>query len=147
LIVGPAGLAIIKEYEKCSLTAYKKTINGKPDVWTIGYGHTTGVVEGAVCTQAQADAWLFDDATWAAKVLAAYVKISLNQNQFDALCSLVFNIGSGNFESSTLLKLLNAGDTAAAAQQILVWDHENHQVSTGLDRRRHDEYQLFVKGT
>ena len=70
--------------------------------------------------------------------------IAINQNQFDALVSLCFNIGAGNFRSSTLLRVLNAGNLMAAADQFLVWDKVAGQVSDGLVRRRAAERALFV---
>jgi lysozyme len=72
------------------------------------------------------------------------VDIALNQNQFDALASFVFNVGRGSFADSTLLKLLNARDIPGAAAQILEWDHTNGVVNLGLVRRRRAEQALFL---
>ncbi|KQD16250.1 lysozyme [Acinetobacter baumannii] len=69
----------------------------------------------------------------------------LTQNQFDALVSLAYNIGSGAFKGSTLLKLLNKGDYKGAADQFLVWNKAGGKVMKGLVRRREAERALFLK--
>ncbi len=73
------------------------------------------------------------------------VTVPLNQNQFDALVSLTYNIGSGAFNNSTLLKKLNKGDYQGAADQFLVWNKAGGKVMKGLVRRREAEQALFLK--
>ncbi len=73
-----------------------------------------------------------------------WLTVSLNQNQFDALCDFVYNEGSGHFASSTLLKLLNQGDYQGAADQFLVWDVAGGKVEPGLLARRQQERALFL---
>src|SRR4051812_37911101 len=101
------------EHEGCKLTAYPDPATGG-EPYTIGVGHTGGVRAGDTCTEEQAREWLRRDAQTAVRCVNASVKGNLTQNQFDALCSLVFNIGCGNFGKSTLLRRLNEGDDAAA---------------------------------
>ena len=72
-----------------------------------------------------------------------YIDDFLPQDQFDALVSWVYNLGSGNFTSSTLLKVLNSGDYAGVPEQILRWNKANGQVLEGLSRRRESEAELF----
>lgn len=79
-----------------------------------------------------------------AKTVEYLVQIDLGQSQIDALLSLVYNIGTGNFKHSTLLKLLNTGDTDKAAEQILVWNRTGGKISAGLTRRREAEHDLFL---
>ena len=67
------------------------------------------------------------------------------QNQFDALSSLVFNIGEGGFSSSTLLRLLNSKDYEGAANQFPRWNKQKGRVLNGLTKRRQEERQLFLK--
>ena len=67
----------------------------------------------------------------------------MNQNEFDALCSLCFNIGCAAFGKSTLVKLLNAADYDGAAEQFRVWNKQNHKELAGLTRRRAAEEALF----
>jgi len=74
-----------------------------------------------------------------------HVTVEMTQNQFDALCSFVYNCGAGNFRASTLLKLLNQGAYKAAAQQFLRWDKANGKVLPGLTKRRAAEKALFEK--
>jgi GH24 family phage-related lysozyme (muramidase) len=71
------------------------------------------------------------------------VKVSVTQNQFDALVDFVFNLGQGKFAGSTLLRGLNAGDFSGAAAEFVKWDHAGGQVVPGLLRRRLAEAQLF----
>lgn len=72
--------------------------------------------------------------------------IKLNQNQYDALCSSIFNIGTGNFLRSTLLKCLQAKQYDKASAEFLKWRKANGKVLKGLEARRKDEQELFDKG-
>lgn len=92
--VSEKGLAIIKKYEGCRLTAYVCPA-GK---LTIGYGHTKGVKKGQKITQAQAEAYLREDVAGAEKAVNAIGK-GFNQNQFDALVSFTYNCGAGNLKT------------------------------------------------
>lgn len=139
--VNQAGIALVEKFEGCRLTAYLCPAN----VWTIGYGHTgPDVFEGLVWTQAQADAALTADLGHAAHAVAGYIAVAVNDNQFSALASFVFNLGAGSLHGSTLLKKLNAGDYAGAANEFLKWDFVDGQASPGLARRRFAERELFV---
>lgn len=114
-------------------------------VWTIGYGHTAGVRPGEKVTTTQALKLLEQDAASAATAIRDLVHVRLNQNQFDALVSFVFNLGAGALAESTLLKLLNRGNYRGAARQFHLWDHAGGQVLPGLLRRREAEAHLFLK--
>lgn len=139
--LGSAGLALLKLFEGCRLTAYQDQ-NG---IWTIGYGHTgPEVVEGLVWTQEQADAQLALDASWAATAVMKSLDVMVNQNEFDALTCFTYNVGSGNEAHSTLLRLLNAGNRSGAADEFLKWDHVRQGVSAGLERRCEAERALFL---
>lgn len=130
----------IKEHEALRLTAYLPTKN---DVWTIGYGHTKGVKEGMVITEAQAEKFLYEDIAWVEDVIDSTVKVPLTQNQRDALGSLIFNIGGTQFRSSTVLKRLNEKDYKGAADAFLMWCKQKGVVLKGLVRRREQERKLF----
>lgn len=136
------GLDLLKSFEECRYSAYKPTPN---DVWTLGYGHTSGVGEGDTCDDAQADAWLAEDASGAAAEVERDATVPLTDDEFDALVCLTFNIGRGAFRGSTLLKKLDAGDHAGAAQEFLRWDKQNGKELAGLERRRQAEVDLFDK--
>lgn len=134
--------AITKEFEGCKLKAYICPA-GK---LTIGYGHTgSDVTEGMEITQDRAEELLMQDLTVASKAVNSYVTHPINQNQFDALTDFTYNCGSGNFKSSTLLKLVNAGDFAGAALEFGKWNKGGGKVLDGLTRRRAAESALFSK--
>lgn len=138
--INSAGLKIIKESEGLYLEAYLCPAN----VWTIGYGHTAGVKKGMTITEAQADAYLLDDVTASERAVSKNVKVDLTSNQFSALVSFTFNVGTGNFNRSTLLKKLNAGDYAGAADQFLRWNKGGGKILPGLTTRRAREKALFL---
>ena len=135
---------LIKQFEGCRLTAYQDTRG----IWTIGYGATgLGIGPGVVWTQAQADWALSQRVEAVGRIICQAVVPSLLQNQFDALCSLVYNIGPGAFRGSTLLRLLNQRDFQGAAQQFMAWDHAGRAVIEGLARRRQAEMTLFASNS
>ena len=142
-----AGLTLLKRFEGCRLTAYQDTAG----IWTIGYGHTDGVSEGHTVTQAQADAFLRDDAGHTLTNLNLLtVGVRTVAFQFDALASLAFNIGSRAFRGSTVLRQHRAGNYPAAANAFLMWnkDHRDGKlvVVPGLVRRRMIERNYYLNG-
>lgn len=141
MILGTAGLQLIKSFEGCRLTAYQD----QRGIWTIGYGHTgPEVMKGLTCTQAQADSWLLGDTHTASRAVLDDVHVPITQNQFDALVSFAFNVGAGSLAHSTLLGYLNGSHTESAAAEILRWDHSGGVVDPGLTRRRSAEQALFL---
>ncbi len=141
--VTQAAIDLVKHFEGLYLTAYRCPA-GVP---TIGFGHTAGVAMGQTITAAQAEAFLSADLTAAAAQVDRLVKVALNHDQRGALASFVFNLGAGSLASSTLLKLLNAGDREGAAGQFGKWVYANvGGVKTqlpGLVARRAAEATLF----
>ena len=133
------GLRLTERFEGCRLEAY---LDSK-GIATIGYGHTLGVKLGDVCTQDQAEKWLQNDTTWAENVVNRFVEVQLTQNEFDSLVDFTFNVGSGNFHNSTMLKLLNQGNYQEAAEEFIKWDKAGGQVVAGLLRRRLAEKDEF----
>ncbi|ANR79919.1 muraminidase [Kosakonia sacchari] len=140
---GAGGLALIKSFEGLRLEKYKDAV-GK---WTIGYGHLILPDEKFphAITEAEAEALLRTDLLMTERGVHKAVTVDLNQNQFDALVAFTFNLGAGNLQSSTLLKLLNQGEYAQAADQFLRWNKAGGKVLAGLTRRREAERALFVK--
>ncbi len=139
------GLALIQQFEGFRAQAYICPAG----VLTIGYGSTGAHVKrGQVITQAEAVALLKKDVARFERAVNA-LGLTLTQNQFDALVSLAFNIGTGNFNKSTLVRRLKAGDMAGAAAQFAVWNKARVKgvltVLPGLVRRRGAEAALFVK--
>jgi lysozyme len=137
----------IKSHEALRLKAYMPTPN---DVTTIGNGHTKGVKLGQVITKEQAEVFLREDLKVAEDTVNKLVKVKITQNQFDALVSLVFNIGTGNFANSSVLKFLNAGNYKAAADRFRLWNKQKQKDGSfkelgGLTKRREQERELFLK--
>ena len=133
------GIDLIKHFEGCETEAYKCPAG----VWTIGYGHIKGVQEGDVITEAQAHEMLVEELNEYENYIHDYVECPLNQDQFDAMVSWVYNLGSGNLRSSTLLRTLNAGDYAGVPAQMMRWNKPAGKPLEGLTRRRQAEADLF----
>ena len=134
-----ACIDLVKRFEGCRLTAYADPI-GK---WTVGYGHTSNVSKGDAISQEQADAYLEMDLTQAAHAVNEGVRVPLTQGQFDALCCFVFNVGAARWLGSTLRRLCDQGDFAAAAGEFPKWVHAGKNVLGGLVDRRAAELALF----
>ena len=134
------GIRAIEGYEGVRLSAYLDSVN----VPTIGVGHTLGVKMGDVITKEQAEEFLRADLEDAEYAVNKYVLMPLNQNQFDALVSFVFNLGAGAFKGSTLLKRLNAGLYKEAADEFLKWNKAGGKVLQGLVNRRVAERAMFL---
>jgi lysozyme len=139
--ISPNGLALIKKFEGLRLKAYKDSVG----VWTIGYGHTKGVVSGMSISDGQADAYLRTDADVAGAGVRSLVTVPIDQNQYDALVSFAFNLGVSALKGSTLLKKLNQGDYHGAADQFSRWVFAGNKKLDGLVKRREAERQLFTK--
>lgn len=139
--LGAAGSKLIQSFESFMARAYKD----QRGIWTCGWGHTgPDVGPDTTCTEYQGAQWFKADTQMAVNAVNRSIDVALNQNQFDALVSLCFNIGQGNFAGSTLVHMLNQSDYPHAADQFLVWNHTNGQVNPGLTRRRIAEHDLFL---
>lgn len=137
------GIALIKLHEGIRLVAYPDPASGgKP--WTIGYGSTHGVRPGMRITEQQAHDMLIASLPDYEAPINENVKVGLSQAQFDALVSFTYNVGPHAFLGSSVLSKLNAGDTAGAADALLLWDRAAHHVVPGLLHRRQDERKLFL---
>jgi len=144
--VSPQGVDLICGFEGLELKAYDDGVG----VCTIGYGttiypHGKAVQYGDTCTIEQAKNYMQYDLRRFEQAVTAAVNVPLNQNQFDALVSLSYNIGIGAFKNSTLLKLLNASDYHAASHQFDVWIKAGGKTVQGLVNRRAVEKTLFLK--
>lgn len=140
--VSPMGLGLIKAFEGFRSRAYLDSA-GVP---TIGYGHTLNVKPGDEITEEQALEFLKADVKEHAGVIRLMGDVELTQYQFDALASLIFNIGTGAFASSTLRKRLVEGMYTLAADEFLRWNRAGGKVVPGLERRRRAERHLFETG-
>jgi len=137
--ISQEGLSLIKKFEGCELEAYRCAAN----VLTIGYGSTKGVKEGDTITQEEADNLLLHEMNEYEGYINDMVEVDLEQNQFDAMVSWVFNLGPANLKASTLLKVLNSKDYDGVPMQIKRWNKAAGQVKQGLIRRREAEALLF----
>jgi lysozyme len=130
---------IIARFEKCKLEAY----DDGGGVWTIGYGHTKGVKQGDRINHMQAIEFLHEDMDGAVSDVNRYVIAPLSPSMFEALVSLVFNIGATEFADSTILKLVNSRQYHLAACEFGRWHKDNGKRLWGLSRRRAAEQVLF----
>ena len=134
------GIDIIKKYEGCKLSAYRCPSG----VLTIGYGHTDNVRAGQHITQQEADDMLLQDILQREKQIDEVLTADLNENQYDAVISFVFNVGIGNFARSTLLKKINANpDDRSIRFEWLEWCRSGKRILEGLVRRREEEITLY----
>lgn len=139
------GIALIKQFEGCKLTAYQDSVG----VWTIGYGWTQPVDgkpirAGMTIKQETAERLLKTGLVSYESDVSRLVKVGLTQWQFDALVSFTYNLGARSMSTSTLLRKLNAGDYAGAADEFLRWNKAGGKVLNGLTRRREAERALFL---
>lgn len=139
------GISLIKQFEGCKLTAYQDSVG----VWTIGYGWTQPVDgkpirAGMTIKQETAERLLRTGLVSYESDVSRLVKVGLTQGQFDALVSFTYNLGARSLSTSTLLRKLNAGDYAGAADEFLRWNKAGGKVLNGLTRRREAERALFL---
>jgi lysozyme len=124
-----------------------------PGVITGGYGHTSGVRAGQLVPVVLAERWLKEDVDQCARVVNRAVRVLLSQEEFDALVHFAFNVGFGDpnhkppidgFLTSTLLRLLNAGQKQTAALEFARWKYSNGMEQPGLVARRRLEAAWFL---
>lgn len=135
--VAIVGIALHEGYRG---EAYKDVV-GVP---TIGYGETKGVKMGDKTTPDRALVQLLSSANKHADAIRQCIHVPLYQHEFDAFVSLAYNIGTGAFCGSTLVKKLNAGDYSGACSEIKRWNRAGGKVLNGLVKRREAEYQMCV---
>lgn len=145
LDIGTKGLDLIKSFEGLRLSPYYDTVG----VATIGYGTTiydngsrVKITDPSI-SEERATALLHFGLKSAISAVNNSVTTILTQNQFDALCCFVYNVGSGNFKSSTLLKVINGAVDGDVAAQLLRWNKAGGVESKGLTRRRQAEIDLY----
>ncbi|MEM6251751.1 MAG: lysozyme [Cyanobacteria bacterium P01_D01_bin.156] len=135
-----SGVGLIKSFEGLRLRAYQDAVG----VWTIGYGTTRGVKPGQEISEAQAEALLKTDLTRFESSVNQALRVPVNDNQFAALVSFTYNVGSGAMRSSTLMRKLNRRDIYGASNEFLRWNRAGGRVLAGLTRRRKAERALFL---
>ena len=133
------GIGLIKRFEGLRLKAYLCPA-GKP---TIGYGHTKDVKLGDVITEKEAEQLLLEDLIVVENEINKH-NLDINQNQFDALVSFVYNVGVGNFRTSTLLKKIKTDpNDKTIANEFKRWVYSNGKKLPGLVKRREEEAKLY----
>lgn len=133
------GLDLIKKFEGYRSEAYQDSVG----VWTIGYGHTKNVTQGMKIDKAKAEEYLKSDVKHVEDKLNSQ-NLRLNQNQFDALVSLFFNVGTGHLPKF-LPDLKADPDSASVPERMLKYVYAGGKVLSGLVRRREAEVQLYKK--
>ena len=139
LTINEAGLAIIKESEGLRLDAYQ---NGGQ--WLIGYGHSRTAKPGMTITESKATQLLLEDVAASENAVRSMARVRVNRNQFSAMVSLAYNLGSGGFSRSVVLSRLNDGDYAGAADGFLQHNRAGGQIDAHLTERRQKERALFL---
>jgi lysozyme len=143
------GIDLIKQYEGLSLKPYR--VHSGEKFLTIGYGHYgEDVTKDMRLTKVQAEDLLKKDLVKYETYVNNFVKVAINQNQFDALVSFVYNLGGGALQKSTLLKCINDKDFVGASKEFLKWTKVTladgtKQDMQGLVKRRASECALFLK--
>ncbi len=139
MTISEDGIDLIKRNEGLRLKAYRCP----GGIWTIGYGHTSGVMDGDVITKEQAEELLKKDIKEIEYKLNS-LNLNLTQNQFDALVSFIFNVGWSNFKSSTLLKKIRINpDDPSIRYEFSRWVFANGKKLNGLIKRRNEEANLY----
>lgn len=139
------GVKFIANYEGLRLKAYKAVPTEK--YYTIGYGHYgADVKQNMTITKEEALSMFHNDLKGYVQAVNDAVKVPLNQNQFDALVSLCYNIGKNGLKTSSLVARLNKKDYTGAANEFLLWNKSGGKVYQGLVNRRSSERALFLKG-
>lgn len=145
-MINQATIDLVKEFEGLRTKAYKDSAG----IWTIGYGTTAraglGIdpVEGMEITEAEAEYYLQKGLEKFSTEIAGVFTRPINENQFGACVSLAYNIGSGAFKRSSVVRNFNSGDTKKAADSILMWNKSGGVILNGLKRRREAERALFL---
>ncbi len=145
MTINKVGLDLIKEYEGLRLDAYPDPGSKDGVPWTIGYGHAVGVAKGDKITAAKAEEFLLEDLKQTFGVIGEYVKPELNENQYAALVSFVFNIGETLFKKSSVLKYINEDKLDSVPGRMALYRLNDGKVMAGLVRRRTAEGALWMQ--
>lgn len=140
--ISQRGLDAIKRHEGLRLHAYPDPATGG-EPWTIGYGRAHGVTQGQQISADTAEQYLREDLQWVEDAIKETVTAPLTQGQYDAICSLIYNIGEGAWRGSTMLKRLNERQYMQAAAEFIRWNKANGKVIPGLTNRRVLEQKMF----
>ena len=138
-----AGIDLLKRFEGFCPAAYPDPATGG-EPYTIGYGFTTGVELGDTITPEDAETRLKVEMSKFEIGVSLLVTHPPDPNQLAAMVCLAYNIGLGNFSTSTTLRRHNSGDLYGAANAILLWNRANNKIMQGLINRREAERSLYL---
>lgn len=141
--INDEGIALIKQWEGLRLKAYQCSAGR----WTIGYGHTATARPGMSISQIDADRLLLQDISLAEAEVSRAVDVTLTDNQFAALVSWTYNVGTDAMRKSTLVRKLNAGDFGSVPSELARWNKVNGKPNKGLANRRAAEAGLWARGS
>lgn len=141
--INDEGIALIKQWEGLRLKAYQCSAGR----WTIGYGHTATARPGMAISQIDADRLLLQDISLAEAAVSRAVDVTLTDNQFAALVSWTYNVGTDAMRKSTLVRKLNAGDFGSVPSELARWNKVNGKPNKGLTNRRAAEAGLWARGS
>jgi len=141
LKINAAGLKIIEDSEGLRLEAYQ----GMSGKWLIGYGHAATAAPGMTITQQQAEELLRQDLEATESALKSFLNVPVTENEFSAMVSLAYNIGTFAFKDSTVLREVNRNKTKAAAEAFLLWNKSGGKAYPHLTERRQKERDLFLR--
>jgi lysozyme len=139
-MISEKGIKLLKDFEGFRTHAYQDSVG----VWTIGYGHTKGVTPNMIISTAEGEEMLVEELKEYENYVDDLVKVPLDQHQYDALVSWVYNLGPTNFRSSTMLRVLNEGKYEEVPNQIRRWNKAGGKELDGLTRRRNAEAEMFA---
>lgn len=142
-MVSDEAIALIKRWEGLRLTSYEC----EAGVWTVGYGHTKTARPRQTISEGDANRLLRADLAEFSAAIERLVKVPLTDNQFGALVSWCFNVGTGAAAKSTLVKKLNQGDYESVPVELMRWNKVKGRVVEGLTNRRAAEVGLWSRGS
>lgn len=144
-MINKEALTLIKNWEGCKLTAYPDPGSRDGTPWTIGYGHTKGVKRGMKIEPEEAEEFLIEDLKVAEAVIAKYIKVDLNENQYGALTSFIHNIGEDQFVEGSVDNYINSGKLDQVPDRMKLYNKNDGKFMKGLAARRADEIALWNK--
>lgn len=144
-MINREALELIKDWEGCKLTAYPDPGSKDGTPWTIGYGHTKGVKKGMKIEPEVAEEFLIEDLKVAEAVIAKYIKVHLNENQYGALVSFIHNIGETQFVEGSVDNYINDNKLNLVPDRIKLYNKNDGKPMKGLINRRNAEVSLWNK--
>jgi len=145
--INAAGLEIIKSFEGYSSNVYLDPIGiptiGYGSIWD-SHGHRVTINHPSI-SKDEGEILLRNEIKHVERAIEKLTEVPLTSNEFSALCSFTYNVGSGNYQASTLRNKLNDDDYDGAADEFPKWRRAGGRILKGLVRRREAEQELFLE--